>query len=939
MGCTIGAGKVLSLYMPTKRIICAPLRGALDIMRRCSLWVAAVCFFAVGGGEASAVNPRSLHALIADLLTARDLPERSDTASVSTAELYYTNRALLSAGDVWRSRDNLLAAASAADGGSAVPLLAPMAEEYFAGTADAGTVRALLPSIEKGFETLMAAAGGTSSAAAPVELYAYTRAAARCCRAMGIPGEKMWDQRAASIRSDFDNLRKSPGGDNMLSANEDLAPAWTLLAAGLADRQLTSAIAASVPAVAALISDSIGAYTPQQLLHLLDGLGAARLDDRADALARAVIESTRRACSAAGIDVGGSAVSTASIPWATVPDGARAALFETAYRRLYPSDAATDAPRVANVVCIVRSTVPAHEGVRTDTMPDSRALLEATRSQSRLLDAYGIRGTYLVQYDALSDTAFCALLRDLQERGADIGAWFEITEPLAKGAGSRWESRSPTDPRAQYSLSAGYKPKDREHLADEYFRRFKAVFGAFPACVGAPAIDAHTAAYMQRKYAVEAFAIASDTESGARRLTVADPVEPTAPVSLSGGYFQGGYYPSKRNIIMPAQTPSEGIKAPVFRIPSPDPERQYSPERFSREVMRRMMNDLFYSPASGSVHFVATYPNYLPSAAAREEMEYIVPLLARLGAKGDIRLETMAESGRKFRAAGSVTPPAALTATLREDPASGQTASGVLLYGSPYYRMVLGCEPGETYVRDIHLFDESMEEPYLREPCIGRGYSVGALPVVDGYRWSNDSIRGGMRFYTLDSAGVSAPMRFGAPHVARGGEMLSVIVPVIPPESATAADTISRRDLRLLRRRLGNTEILSLDGDTPRMPVAGDTIDVLQMVITFRPASVEFTLSAIPGSGASVPRWYAAMEHVPGAPVPFAGAALTFDTSSMTPLPASMADAVAGDFRYRITSPDATITDTSTRPRLRSGALRALTIVPDVSTITLNLSK
>ena len=111
------------------------------------------------------------------------------------------------------------------------------------------------------------------------------------------------------------------------------------------------------------------------------------------------------------------------------------------------------------------------------------------------------------------------------------------------------------------------------------------------------------------------------------------------------------------------------------------------------------------------------------------------------------------------------------------------------------------------------------------------------------------------------------------------------------------------------------------------------------MVITFRPASVEFTLRAIPGSGASVPRWYAAMEHVPGAPVPFAGAALTFDTSSMTPLPASMADAVAGDFRYRITSPDATITDTSTRPRLRSGALRALTIVPDVSTITLNLSK
>lgn len=919
------------------------------ILRRWGRWCAIAALAvatAAGAPPAAGAGARRVHGDITDSIT-RMAAEDADSV-MRFPELYYTNRSLLSAGDVWHSRDNLMKAAAAVDSLGFVPevfpaetpspapapLLPAMVSDYYASTGDRSMVRAMLPRLEREYATLAEATSDTAGLCRQAMLYVYERTMSRLQRESSGVADKKWERLASDRRSALRRSMRGRRGDDATAATPDRdLREWLLLWAGLADRAAMAAVEASVPAVAALVADSAGVFPAENLLMLLDGLGEAGLKDKADALALAITD----AMSGKNRD-----------EMAATPSGAEAALFETAYRRLYPSDAATDAVRVANVVCIVRASAPAHEGAMADTVPDRAQLLEASRRHTQMLGRYGVKGTYLVQFDAMADTAFTSLLCKAQSEGADIGAWFEISEPHAKAAGLKWESRSATDPRASLSLTAGYKPKDRERLADEYFKRFRDVFGEYPRSVGAPALDAHTAAYMKKKYGVEAFAIAADTESGARRLTVADAVDASAPVSLSGGYFQGGYFPSKRNIAMPAQTASEGIQAPVFRIPTPDPAGEYNRGAFSRRALRRMVNDLVYSPALGQVHIVATYPNYLPSADAEEELRYMVPTLARLAAKGDIILETMSESGRQMRGATSgLTPAAALTSTMAEDPATGQTASGVLRYASRCYRMALVCEPGEIYVRDIHLFDESKEEPHLTEPCIGRSYTLGTLPVVDGFGWSNDTIRAGMKFYTVDSLGRSARMRFGPPIVARTSGTFSVIVPVeMPTTAGDGAGTgrgkePSRRENRQLRRKLGNAEVMQLNGDRPGegAPTADD--NRLQMVVTFTDTSLQFTLCRAGTSTTvgGVPQWYAAVEHAPGAAVPFAGAALTFDVSTQLPLPGSMADCVSDDYRYRISSPDAIMSDSSTRVRDSRGALRALTIVPDQSTITLNLSK
>ena len=41
--------------------------------------------------------------------------------------------------------------------------------------------------------------------------------------------------------------------------------------------------------------------------------------------------------------------------------------------------------------------------------------------------------------------------------------------------------------------------------------------------------------------------------------------------TLWGGYYSGGYYPSRNNMLCPAQSPEAGCRTPVFRMLGIDP--------------------------------------------------------------------------------------------------------------------------------------------------------------------------------------------------------------------------------------------------------------------------------------------------------------------------------------------------------------------------------
>lgn len=65
----------------------------------------------------------------------------------------------------------------------------------------------------------------------------------------------------------------------------------------------------------------------------------------------------------------------------------------------------TSAPRIVNVINFIRQTEP-----RIDAITDE-VLYRTVVEQVKLLNRYGIKGTYLLQYDALISPSYQELLK------------------------------------------------------------------------------------------------------------------------------------------------------------------------------------------------------------------------------------------------------------------------------------------------------------------------------------------------------------------------------------------------------------------------------------------------------------------------------------------------------------------------------------------------
>ncbi|XID91538.1 hypothetical protein ACF3MZ_23965 [Paenibacillaceae bacterium WGS1546] len=189
-------------------------------------------------------------------------------------------------------------------------------------------------------------------------------------------------------------------------------------------------------------------------------------------------------------------------------------------------------------------------------------MFEPLREQLALVRRYGLKATWLIQFDALIDPAFSSLLQ-CEEAGAQgIGAWFEVVQPLAEKAGIPWRGRYPWDWHANVGFSIGYSPEERERLADVFMMEFRAVFGRYPRSVGSWFIDAHLLGYLADRYNIIASCNCKDQWG-------------TDGYTLWGGYYNQAYYPSRFNGFMPAQTTANQIPVPVFRMLGSDPIYQY----------------------------------------------------------------------------------------------------------------------------------------------------------------------------------------------------------------------------------------------------------------------------------------------------------------------------------------------------------------------------
>jgi len=435
---------------------------------------------------------------------------------------------------------------------------------------------------------------------------------------------------------------------------------------------------------------------------------------------------------------------------------------------------ASHSPRIVNIINFIRQCEPRIEWITEDV------LYETVVEQIKIMKKHQLKGTFLLQYDALMDARYQKLLKGLPAEMFEIGAWWEVPQPLVENSGYRWRGRFPWDWHADVGFATGYSPKEREKLTDTYMADFKRIFGYYPKSVGSWFIDAHTLQYMHDRYGIVASCNCKDQIG-------------TDGYTLWGGYWNQGYYPSRKNAYMPAQNAENQIPVPIFRMLGSDPIHQYD-SGLGTDRQRVISLEPVYEQGGGDADWCRWYFNAFVEGAAmgygyvqagqensftwnRMAKGYKVQMqiLAKLLKEGKVTVQTLGETGKWFKDRYTVTPPTSVT-VLKDHSEKDQKT---VWFNSRFYRANLLWDQGTLRFRDIHLFDETVASDYLTKRGRSSQCFYYTLPFVDGFIWSSLQTVAGLR---LKSTG-GLEIKGGDPTVDdRTDGVLAVRWPIHSPE-------------------------------------------------------------------------------------------------------------------------------------------------------------
>jgi len=438
-----------------------------------------------------------------------------------------------------------------------------------------------------------------------------------------------------------------------------------------------------------------------------------------------------------------------------------------------PRFTSTDnAPKIVNIINFIRLTEPRDANITEEV------LYQTVVSQIDIMRKYKLKGTFLLQYDALMDIRYQKLLKKLPSDSFDIGAWWEMPRPFVLDAGLKWRGNSSWDPRADVDFATGYSIEERKKLADTYMKQFKKIFGHYPSSVGSWFIDAYTLNYLYKQYGIVASCNCKDQIG-------------TDGYTLWGGYWNQAYYPSRKNAYMPAQNAVNQIPVPIFRMLGSDPVRQYD-NGVGKERQGVVTLEPVYKFGGGDSAWVHWYFNQFTQGeclnyayvqagqensftweAMKKGFNIQLPLIAKLRDENKIKVETLAESGKWFRRNFKVTPPTSVTVNNDVKNDDVQT----VWYDSRFYRANLLWENGTLRFRDIHLFNENLASSYLTQKSTSTKASFFTLPFVDGNKWSSTQMLAGMAFKAMVN-GKEILIKGEKPKISGAGNQLHISWPI-----------------------------------------------------------------------------------------------------------------------------------------------------------------
>lgn len=412
-------------------------------------------------------------------------------------------------------------------------------------------------------------------------------------------------------------------------------------------------------------------------------------------------------------------------------------------------------PRIVNIYNFIRNS--------DYRMQDSENIMfETTRKQIELIKPTGLPATWALQYDALINPRYQALLKEQVPPNHEIAAWWEIPRPLVVKAGIKWRGHNHEwDSTANIGFSPGYTPDERRKLVDVYMEEFKNVFGRYPKSAGSWFIDEITLDHMVKRYGIVASCNCKDQVG-------------TDGYTLWGGYWNQAYYPSRLNSYMPAQTKSGQIDVPVFRMLGSDPiyqygrvhgmftlEPVYGNSGGSEKWVNWFMKNLIEQSSLAFAWTQAGQENSFGWDGMKNGLSMQIPLLEKQSKAGEIQVMTLQQSGEWFRKHHPLTPPTSMVC-IDDWKNEGRRT---VWYNSRFYRTNLLWEKDSFFIRDLHRFDEKVVSVTHDKPLTTSHLAYGTLPVMDGSLWSEKQ-QVAIRPVILSDDGAASPVATdGAPVV------------------------------------------------------------------------------------------------------------------------------------------------------------------------------
>ena len=409
-----------------------------------------------------------------------------------------------------------------------------------------------------------------------------------------------------------------------------------------------------------------------------------------------------------------------------------------------------DRRQILNIVNFIR-------GYDSEPMPKGETY-KTVREQIKLIDKYNFKSTFLIQYDALQFPEYKSLMPSLDKSRYEVGVWFEVNKPLAEDCGIEWKGKREWDGRVNCGFPMGYGKEERAKMIDRLFEQFFSVMGYYPRVLGSWFFDSFSIRYIYEKYGLDALCNCKEQYG-------------TDGYTLWGGYYGQAYYPSVTNVFVPAQSEDQQMKVPLFRMLGSDQVYQYDCGRnddFSPRKSQSVITlEPVYKKAGGGLnswvdwylkenfngeclsfgYAQAGQENSFGWEAMKDGLIYQFARFAELQKENKIEIETLGESGRWYKKTFSKTPASSITAHCAFD----DDKKDSLWYCSAYYRINLYGEENHLRIRDIHLFDQSIEDPFENSVCRENFAVYETLPVVDGFIFSGGGIKSGVYLFDKGS--------------------------------------------------------------------------------------------------------------------------------------------------------------------------------------------